>query len=121
MMNIEVRTDNHIENTARMIDYVRSQLSSEFGRFSEKITHIEVHFSDLNGDKGGDQDKKCMIEAKASGLHAIAVTHKAGNIDHALDGAIEKLHHSLEHAFAKSHGARHVTKPEWVELDSEAS
>lgn len=121
MMNIEVRTDNHIENTARMIDYVRTQLHSEFGRYSEKLTHIEVHFSDVNADKGGDQDKRCMIEARAAGLHPVAVTNKAGNIDHALDGAIEKLHHSLEHAFAKLHGARHVTKPEWIEIDSEAS
>jgi ribosome-associated translation inhibitor RaiA len=115
MMHIEVRTDNHIEGTAKMIDYIRAQLSSEFSRYSEKLTHLEVHFSDINGDKGGDDDKRCMIEARASGLHPIAVTHKAGNIDHAFDGAIEKLHHSFEHAFAKLHGSRHVPKPAWEE------
>lgn len=121
MMNIEVRTDNHIENTARMIEYVRSQLKSEFERYSERLTHIEVHFSDLNADKGGDDDKRCMIEVRPAGLHPIAVTNKAGNIDQALDGAIEKMHHSLEHTLAKVQGARHVPKPDWAALDSEAS
>jgi ribosome-associated translation inhibitor RaiA len=116
-MNIEVRTDNHIDGNARMIDYVRAQLNSEFSRYSERLTHIEVHFSDTNAEKGGDDDKRCAIEAKAAGFKAIAVTHKAPNLDLALDGAIEKLHHSFEHTFAKLNEHRHVSKPTWEDLD----
>jgi hypothetical protein len=34
--------------------HVRAELTQEFQRHSERITHFSVHFSDENGDKGGD-------------------------------------------------------------------
>lgn len=120
-MNIEVRTDKHIENTAKLADYVRSQLTQKFSRYSEKLTHIEVHFSDENADKGGDRDKRCAIEARAAGLKPMGVSHKADNIDNALDGAIVKLQHALEHAIAKHSGSKHVARPDWQELEEAAA
>ena len=71
-MNIEVRTDKHIENTAKLADYVRGLLTQKFNRYSEKLTHFEVHFSDENADKGGDRDKRCAIE------HVLLVLNQLG-------------------------------------------
>ena len=119
MMNIEVRHDNHIDGNAKMIDYIRSQLDSEFERYNERVTHLEVHLSDVNNGKGTDQDKHCMIEAHAAGLKPIVVTCKAGNVDQAIDGAIEKMHHALEHQFAKHDGSRHSARPSWEEISVE--
>ncbi|XID74859.1 HPF/RaiA family ribosome-associated protein [Alkanindiges sp. WGS2144] len=118
-MNIEVRTDKHIENTARMADYIRSQLTQKFDRYSEKLTHVEVHFSDENAEKGGERDKRCAIEARLAGLKPIGVTHKAPNVDLALDGAIEKLQHSLNHHLGKLNDQRHQARPNWQELSQE--
>lgn len=112
-MNIEIRTDNHINNSERLIDYVRGELQQKFQRYSEKITHFEVHLSDLNADKGGDEDKRCMIEARAAGFKPVAVTNKAANIDQAFNGAVNKLQRSLEHTFAKQEGATHTPRPQW--------
>ena len=120
-MNIEVRTDKHIENTARLADHVRNHLTEKFSRYSEKLTHIEVHFSDENADKGGARDKRCAIEARVAGLKPLGVSHKADNIELALDGAITKLQHSLEHAVAKQSGSKHVTRPDWQEQEEEAA
>lgn len=117
-MNIEVRTDNHIENSARLIEFVREHLTSEFSYQSERIHHLEVHLSDAKGDKKGDHETNCMIEARANGMHPVAVKHHAANIDLALGGAVEKLHHSLDHAFDKLKGDRHIPRPEWQEIDS---
>ena len=113
-MNIEIRTDKNIINSDRLIDYVRTELKQEFQRYSEKITHFEVHLSDANGDKGGEDDKRCMIEARVSGVKPIAVTHKADNIDQAIHGAIEKLQRSIEHSFAKREPHR-GERPDWSE------
>lgn len=119
-MNIEVRTDNHIEGSAKMIDYVRAQLSSEFSRYSERLTHLEVHFSDENAAKGGDQDKRCAIEAHAAGLKPLGVSHKASNIDLALDGAIEKLHHMFEHTIERlNEREKHAERPNWDKMAEE--
>ena len=117
-MNIEIRTDKNISSSDRLIEYIRSELKQEFQRYSEKITHFEVHLSDENGDKGGEEDKRCMIEARVSAVKPIAVTHKADNIDQAIHGAIDKLRRSIEHAFAKREPSR-GNKPDWTETETE--
>ncbi|RKG38912.1 HPF/RaiA family ribosome-associated protein [Acinetobacter rongchengensis] len=105
-MNIEIRTDKNIQNSERLITYVREELNQEFQRHSERITQFSVHLSDENGDKGGDDDIRCMVEAKAAGLKPVVVTHKAKNIDLALHGAIERVKRSLEHVFEKKENPR---------------
>ncbi|WP_130803927.1 HPF/RaiA family ribosome-associated protein [Acinetobacter ihumii] len=106
-MNIEIRTDKNIQNSERLIEYVRAELSTEFQRYAERITHFSVHLSDENGDKkNGEDDIRCMIEARPSGLKPIAVNHKAGNIDLAIHGSIEKLKRTLEHSFEKQEPSR---------------
>lgn len=112
-MNIEIRTDKHIQGSERLIDYVRGELKNEFGRYSEKITHFEVHLSDENAERGGE-DKRCMIEARLAGFKPIAVTHKANNIDPAISGAIDKLKRSIEQTLAKAEPQR-GQKPDWSE------
>ncbi|MFC3903027.1 Sigma 54 modulation protein / S30EA ribosomal protein [Acinetobacter marinus] len=113
-MNIEIRTDKNIHGSDRLIDYVRTELKQQFQRYSEKITHFEVHLSDINGDRGGELDKRCMIEARPAGSKPVAVTHKADNIDLAIHGAIEKLKRSFEHALGKNDHGR-GTRPDWSE------
>ena len=106
-MNIEIRTDKNIDGSERLIDYIRTELASEFQRYSEKITHFSVHLSDENGDKkNGENDIRCMIEARPAGLHPIAVTNKANTIDLSVNGAIDKLQRSLEHTFEKLESSR---------------
>ncbi len=79
-MNIEIRTDKNIQGSERLISYVRAELTQEFQRYSERITHFSVHISDENGDKSGDHDKRCMIEARPAGMKPVAVTHKSAKI-----------------------------------------
>ncbi|MEB3766868.1 HPF/RaiA family ribosome-associated protein [Acinetobacter sp. MD2] len=105
-MNIEIRTDKNIQNSDRLMSYISTELNNEFQRHSEKITHIAVHLSDENGAKGGDDDLRCMIEARPAGLKPVVVSHKAGNIDAAIHGAIDRLKRGLEHVFEKKEHVR---------------
>ena len=105
-MNIEIRTDKNIQNSDRLITYVRDELNQEFQRQSERITQFSVHISDENGDKGGDNDIRCMIEVKAAGLKPVVVTHKGKNIDTSLRGAIDRVKRSLEHVLEKKENPR---------------
>jgi len=124
-MNIEIRTDKNIQGSERLISYVRAELTQEFQRYSERITHFSVHISDENGDKAGDHDKRCMIEARPAGMKPVAVTHKATNIDNSIHGAIDKLKRSLEHLYEKKDHHRgglpeYVDVEEDVKVDDEA-
>lgn len=117
-MNIEIRTDKNIHGSERLISYVRAELTQEFQRYSERITHFSVHISDENGEKSGDHDKRCMIEARPAGLKPVAVTHKATNIDASIHGAIDKLKRSLEHLYEKKDHHRGGL-PEYVDVDDD--
>lgn len=117
-MNIEIRTDKNIQNSERLISYVRAELTNKFQRYGEKITHFSVHLSDENAAKGGDDDLRCLIEARPAGFKPITAAHKAGNVDAAIHGAIDRLKHGLEHLFEKQENVR-VNKTALV-VDEEA-
>jgi ribosome-associated translation inhibitor RaiA len=90
-MIIQVNTNSSIEGSARLEDYVKETLQSKLERFSNEITRIEVHLSDQNGDKPGQDDNQCKIEARLKGMNPITVIEKAGDIDSAITGASNKM------------------------------
>ena len=101
-MLINVNTDKNIEGSARLTAYFSDTLKSALARFEDQVTRVEVHLSDQNGDKGGDADKRCLLEARMKGTKPIVVSHDAENMDFALSGAIDKLMRSLETTLDKS-------------------
>ncbi|WP_339526461.1 HPF/RaiA family ribosome-associated protein [Pseudomonas sp. EA_35y_Pfl2_R111] len=105
-MQIQVHSDNHIEGSARLVEWVSASVASKLERFDDELTRIVVHLHDDNGAKAGAHDKRCQIEARPKGLQPISVTHKAESLEQAIDGSIEKLHHALEHQFGKLRSKR---------------
>jgi ribosome-associated translation inhibitor RaiA len=95
-MNIQINTDHTIHGSAKFTSHVESIVESSLGRFQEHITRVEVHLTDENGNKPGVDDKRCMMEVRMEGQHPSAVTHHAGTLDDAVDGAAEKLRKSVE-------------------------
>ncbi len=100
-MQIQVRTDNHIEGSQELINYVESSLTENFKRFLGAITRLEVHFSDINAGKEGPEDKRCLIEARLANRQPMAVSHQAETIHQAFDGASDKLERSLNSLIGK--------------------
>lgn len=100
-MQIQVNSDNHIDSTSRLEEWVRTTVESTLERYEENLTRVEVHLRDENGDKPGPHDMRCQMEARPKGHQPISVTHKANSLDQAVDGAAIKLNHALEHLFGK--------------------
>ncbi|MGN6133306.1 MAG: HPF/RaiA family ribosome-associated protein [Aureliella sp.] len=97
-MQVRVHTDNHIDGSQRLAEHVESVLEDSLSRFGERVISVEVHLTDENSSaKSGDADKRCAIEARLAGLQPIAVSHQAGLIDQAINGAAEKLERALDH------------------------
>ena len=95
-MQVQVNTDNHIEGREELAAHVRATVSDSLSRFSDRITRLEIHLSDEDGDKDGENDKRCMIEARLKGRQPTAVTYNAASLHEAVDGAADKLKRSLE-------------------------
>jgi hypothetical protein len=100
-MQIQVSTDNHIEGHERLASYVTGVVEQTLGHFSDRITRVEVHLADENGEKGGMADKRCTMEARLEHRHPTAVTHHAASLDEAINGAAHKLKHLIEHAVGR--------------------
>ena len=101
-MFIEINTDNYIEGKERMKTYFEGVLNDSLKRFEDKITHLEVQLGDENSSsKAGGDDKRCMLEARVSGLKNVAVVSHADSIEKAINLAIPKLKNALDHALGK--------------------
>ena len=95
-MQIQLNTDSHIEGHEELAAYVRDVATDALDRFADRITRVEVHLSDENSHKGGEDDKRCVMEARLAGRQPTAVTHHAGTVDEAIEGAAGKLKRALE-------------------------
>lgn len=96
-MQIQINTDDNIKGSERLAQQVEAMVGDALDRFGEQITRVEVHLSDENsGQKGGVDDKRCLLEARLAGLQPIAVSHEAETMRQAVGGATEKLVRTLE-------------------------
>jgi hypothetical protein len=95
-MQIQINTDHTIVGTEAFAAHARGVVGRAIDRFRDRITRLEFHLRDENGDKTGTRDKRCMIEARLEVRRPPAVTHQAATVDEALRGTAEKLERSLE-------------------------
>lgn len=110
-MQIQLNTDNHLSASEAMAATVEAELRSTLDRFAERITRIEVHLSDSNSDKGGGNDKRCVMEARVSGRQPMSVTAQAASVEQAIDGAAAKLVSALDTMFGKLEAERRNAGP----------
>ena len=103
-MQVQINTDHNIEGHEALAAQVSGVVESALSRFSDHITQVEVHLSDENSDKkGGNDDMRCMMEARLEGRQPIAVTHQAATLDQAVDGAADKLASLIESTLGRLH------------------
>jgi hypothetical protein len=95
-MQVQINTDRNIEGNEALAAQVTGIVESALGRISDHITRLEVHLSDEDSHKSGQEDKRCMLEARLEGRQPIAVTHQAVTLDQAVDGAAGKLARLIE-------------------------
>ena len=99
-MKIQINTDNNIQGSDKLTQETQAVVESVLERFAERITRVEVHLSDENGQKGG-RDKRCVMEARLQGMQPVAVTDQAENMDLAVNGAADKLKKLLDHELGR--------------------
>lgn len=101
-MKIQVNTDNHIKGREALIAEAETTVESSLKHFQSQITRVEVHLSDENSSqKGGGNDKRCLIEARIEGRQPVAVTHLSDSLSQAMAGAAQKMKASLSSTLGK--------------------
>jgi uncharacterized protein (UPF0335 family) len=95
-MQVQFNSDKNIAGVDARTAELESVLTDQLDRFSERITRLEVHLSDVNSHKSGQDDKRCMLEARLAGRDPVVVTHNAATIEEAVNGAAGKLKRALD-------------------------
>ena len=90
-MQVQVNTDHRLKAHEALLASVRAAVETALRRFSDRITRVEVHVSDENGDKRGQNDKR----------QPVAVTHQAATVGEAVDAAAGELARLIEHTLGR--------------------
>ncbi|MCU0227028.1 MAG: HPF/RaiA family ribosome-associated protein [Bryobacterales bacterium] len=101
-MRIQVNSDKTVDVNDGLKLAVKTHMKKSFDRYGDRVTRVEVHLSDLNGNRGGDMDKRCLLEVRPAGMDPLAVTHQAATVDDAWKGATRKMVRKLTTRFAKA-------------------
>jgi len=100
-MIIQFNSSQHIEGSVRLQEYFTGVMNEEFSRFSHKITRIEIHISDENGDKPGPKNKKCLMEARIEGKSPTVVEVHGNSYEECIKGAMAKLKTVMKNTFER--------------------
>ncbi len=100
-MQIQLNTDESVDGREALGRHAEEVVRRTLGRFSDDVTRVEIHLSDVNGQKAGENDKRCLMEARVAGRQPIAVTEQANSLHQAIDGAAQKLKRSLDSTLSK--------------------
>lgn len=111
-MQFQFNSDSSVMGTDNVAERIEEAVRSKLARFEERLTRLEVHVTDANASKGGDDDKSCMIEARPRGGKPFAVTGKASDVDTAARRAANILAERLERNFGKAERHKHDTRPD---------
>jgi ribosome-associated translation inhibitor RaiA len=106
-VQIQLNTDRHTDGNAALQAEVGEVIERMIGRFSDRITRLEVHIADVNsGVRSGPDDIRCRLEARMAGKRPVSVTHNAATVDLAVAGAAEKLQKVLTRAVERQQAAK---------------
>jgi ribosome-associated translation inhibitor RaiA len=96
-MHVQINTDSNIEGINVLTQHVEAVVRGAVDHLNERITRVDVYLSDQNSDKkSGFNAIRCLLNASLVGLQPIVISHQAETVEQAVEGAAEKLKHSLE-------------------------
>ena len=105
-MQVQLNTDNRVQGAESLGVWAEKELKDKLVRFRDQITRIEVHLSDVNGERVGGDEKRCLLEARITGRAPVAVSHNAPKVADALHGAADKLLRMLDSTLGKARNVK---------------
>ena len=101
-MKIQVNTDGTVEGSEDIVQLVEAEVQSALERYGDRLTRVEVHLGDIDGEKSGrGDDKRCLLEARPTGMQPVVVTGTAATLEQACHDATRKMRSRLDSTFGR--------------------
>lgn len=102
-MEIRFNTDNATAGSAEMAQAVEDRLTERLdARFGERLTTIEVHVRDVDGDSNRPDGMEARLEARPKNGDPIFVAERAEQPLDAVNAALGTLVTRLDTVFGKA-------------------
>jgi hypothetical protein len=119
-MKIQVNTSSTIEGSEQLSSTIEGLVRHGLGRFEHRLTRVEVHITDEDSLPGPNHLWiHCMLEARPSGMDAVAVTGTGDTIERACHDATNKMQSLLGTTFGRiddrdGHATIRQSEAEWT-------
>lgn len=100
-MKIQLNTDKHIQGDPSLVRHAEEAVTAALQHHAVRITRVEVHVSDLNAERTGGMDKRCLIEARLTNMPPLTASDNGNTVAEAVSGAARKLQRAIESAVSK--------------------
>jgi ribosome-associated translation inhibitor RaiA len=97
-MEIEIYSDDHIEEREALADYFRTAVARELRPVAGHITGVELHLNEDRGKKRAGDDKRCTMVIQLDGHLPMSVTHHGTTLGTAVEGACDRLTRMIENS-----------------------
>ncbi|MGW5718688.1 HPF/RaiA family ribosome-associated protein [Amycolatopsis sp. NPDC003865] len=95
-MQIQISTDKNVHGSEALARRLEGEFEAALSRFTDLITRLGVHVGGETAAGRTRVDRKCVLEARSTGRRTVFVSHHAGSVDEACQGAVRKLVSVLE-------------------------
>ncbi len=100
-MKIQVNSDKTISVHEGLTHFVEAEVDRVLDRFAAKLTRVEIHLSDIDNQKTGQADKRCLIEVRPAGARPLSASAKATRVNSAVAAALGKMRRELTTFFGR--------------------
>ncbi len=99
-MQFQFNSDNAISLDGSAADEVETLVRQKLDHVSDQLTRVEIHVSDVNGPRRGD-DIRCVVELRPTGMEPISAADQAADIEAAVTSATGKALTALRRQIGK--------------------
>ena len=110
-MKIQINTDGNIQGNEALAEQVSTTVENALRHVKDHITRVEVHLGDENAGKSGQNDQRCMVEARLEGRQPVAASALAPTSAQAVQAASDKLARLLETQLGRLASAQRSAPP----------
>ena len=67
-MQFQINTDHNIQGDIRVAEVAEQIVTAALAPLVGRLSRVEVHLNDVNAQKGGADDIRCVVEARPEGM-----------------------------------------------------
>ncbi|MCW5647912.1 HPF/RaiA family ribosome-associated protein [Sphingopyxis solisilvae] len=105
-MQILVNTDNRTPGPAGRTAALEQRIGERLNRFSSRLSRVEAHIRDVDGDTNGARGMEARLEARPNGGDPLSAKADGVDAEQALNNALAAMISRLDSHFGKADRVR---------------